>query len=96
MSALSYLGVSVAPMVKVRDVPSPKGTFLVSPASPASLPLWGAGPTPAHTMAIGSGEHHFLAMLEPGPASSGIASPRLWVLLLLPPCPFPQCRRPHP
>jgi hypothetical protein len=53
MSVLSYLEVRAAPMVKVRDVPSPKGTFLFSSAFPTSLPLRGARRTPSHTMAIG-------------------------------------------
>jgi hypothetical protein len=76
-STLSYLGVRAAPIVKVRDVPSPRGTFLVNSASPMILPLRGAGPTPSHTMAIGSGEYRFLAALGPELASSSIASPRL-------------------
>jgi hypothetical protein len=40
-------------MVKVQEVPSPRGTFLVSPASPMSLPLRGVGPTPSHSDQLG-------------------------------------------
>jgi hypothetical protein len=64
-------------MVKLRDLLSPKGTFLVNSASPTSLALRGAGPTPSHTMEIGSGEHRFLVALGPGPATSSFAPPRL-------------------